>query len=91
MVPVAVGVNVTFSVHALFAGMLAPQGVVPPPMTAKSPLPENPDTLSAALELFVMVSVCAALVVPTVWPVNVRLAGVIVTGTIAVPVIFKTC
>lgn len=91
MVPVTVGVNVTFSVHALFAGMLAPQGVAPPAVTAKSPLPEKPETLRAALELFVTVSVCAGLVVPTVCPVNVRLAGVIATGTTAVPVIFKIC
>ena len=42
-------------------------------------------------ELFVTVSVCAALGVPTVCDAKVRLAGAMVTGRTAVPVRFTTC
>ena len=91
IVPVAEGVNVTLRVQDALAATLAPHGVVPPEVTEKSPLPTKLVSVSAVEALFVTVSVCAALVVPTVCAAKVRLAGAIVTGTTAVPVILITC
>jgi hypothetical protein len=91
MLPVLPGVKVTLNVHLAPAARLPPQGVVPPDTTEKSALPAKLDKLKAALELFVKVSVCAVLVVPTVCEAKVRLAGAMVTGRTAVPVRFTTC
>src|SRR4051812_36231436 len=71
-VPVCVGVKVTAMLQLAPAARLAGQELV----CAKSPLVPILLTLSAAPPLFVSVTDCAALVVPTVWPANVRLPGV---------------
>ena len=89
--PVLPGVKVTLNVHLAPAARLVLQGVVPPATTEKSALPAKLDRLRAEVELFVKVSVCAVLVVPTVCDAKVRLAGAIVTGRTAVPVRFTTC
>ncbi len=91
MLPVALGVNVTLNVQVAPAATLAPQGVAPPGTAEKSPLAERLERVSAMFSLFVRVIVCAALVVPTVWAVNVRLVGVMLTGRTAVPETLKTC
>ena len=90
MLPVLPGVKVTLNVHFAPAARLVLQGIVPPEVTEKSELPAKLDKLSAELELFVKVSVCAVLV-PTVCDAKVRLAGAMVTGRTAVPVRFTTC
>jgi hypothetical protein len=91
MLPVLPGVNVTLNVHLAPAARLVPQGIVPPETTEKSALPAKLDKLNAPLELFVKVSVCAVLVVPTVCDAKVRLAGAMVKGRTAVPVRLTIC
>jgi hypothetical protein len=66
-VPDAVGVNVTLMVQLAPAATELPQVLV----WAKSPLAETPVRFSEALPVFASVTVCAALVVPTVWLVKV--------------------
>jgi hypothetical protein len=65
--PDAVGVNVTLMVQFAPAATELPQVLV----WAKSPLAETPVRFSEALPVFASVTVCAALVVPTVWLVKV--------------------
>jgi hypothetical protein len=77
-VPDAVGVKVTVNVQLVFAARLDPQAFAGAG-TAKSPglVPVNvmPAMLSAALPLFVSVTVWAVLVVPIVSLANVRRMG----------------
>jgi hypothetical protein len=67
-VPDAVGVNVTLMVQLAPAATELPQVLV----WAKSPLAETLVRFSEALPVFESVTVCAALVVPTVWLVKVN-------------------
>lgn len=91
MLPVVLGVKVTLRVQVAPAATLEPQGVPPPAVAEKSPLAVKLKELRVVVKLFVIVSVCAALVVPTVVEAKVRLVGAIVTGRTAVPVRFTTC
>jgi hypothetical protein len=69
--PAAVGVKVTLIVQFAPAATLDPQVLV----CAKSPEAVIWEMESAALPEFVNVTVWAALVVPTSWLLNVKLAG----------------
>jgi len=71
LVPVAVGVNVTLTEQFAPGRTLPPQVLV----WAKSPLVATLDIVNGAPPVFVNVTVCGALVVPTVRPANVRLEG----------------
>lgn len=66
------GVNVTPSVQLFPAPTLAPQVLL---ATAKSPVAVGFETLSAVLRRLVSVTVCAALLLPTLALANVTLAG----------------
>ena len=84
-VPEAVGVNVILTVQ------LAPTATEPPQVlvSAKSPEAEILEMVRAALPVLETVTVCAALVVPTVWLAKVRVDGVtvaVVVGATPVPV-----
>jgi hypothetical protein len=84
-VPAAVGVNVTLMLHVALAFTLLPQVLV----WAKSPLlvPVMAMLVSerAAEPLLVKVTLCAALVVFTVWLAKVKLAGAREAVGVAVP------
>jgi hypothetical protein len=86
--PVVVGLNVTETVQFVRGLKVPVHGDVPPLATAKSPLAANEIDVLAVLLVFLMVTVLAALVVPTVWAANVSLGGVTVTvaGEPLVPV-----
>jgi len=58
--------------------------VAPPAAAAKSPFPAKAGLIDV-LRLFVIVTVCATLVVPTVWVLKVNSAGARVSGNTAVP------
>jgi hypothetical protein len=94
--PVMEGVKVTAIVHVppLAATEALVEQVVPLEGIVKSPafVPVNDMLLivSAELVLFVSVTVCAALVVPTVWPAKARLDGLTFTPAAAAPLIFVT-
>jgi hypothetical protein len=88
LVPVAVGLNVTLIVQFAPAARLAPQVFVCEKSPLFVPLMAMPEPLkvSVAFPVFVNVTFCEALVVPTGWPVNVRLAeDKPTTGAIPVP------
>ena len=70
--PRAAGVKVTLIVWLPFGGI-----VPPPPDAANSPVgvTETPLMTSGAAPLFVSVRLWAPLVVPTVWPLKLRLGG----------------
>jgi hypothetical protein len=91
MLPVLLGVKTTLKVHLAPAARVVPHGIVVPGVTEKSTVPAKLKGLSVVPELFVTVSVCAGLGVPTGCDAKVRLAGAIVTGRTAVPVRFTTC
>ena len=91
MLPVVLGLNVTLTVQDAPAAMLEPQGVPPPAATEKSPLAAKDKELRVVVRLLVMVSVCAALVLPTTVEAKVRLVGAIVTGRTPVPLRLATC
>jgi len=78
-VPLAVGVKVTLMVQFPPAGTGTPTTQVPVDAHAKSPgfVPTMLTAVkfSAALPVFVSVTVWAALVVPTFWLLKVRLVG----------------
>ena len=85
-VPVVVGVNVTDTVQLLPPpAKVVPHGVVPPATAAKSPLAANESDV-LMVPVFLIVTILAALVVPTVCAANVSLVGVAVTTTAATPV-----
>jgi len=90
--PFAVGLNVTLTVHFAPAAKVAPQVVAD---WLKSPafVPVNvlPDIVRAVGRLFLIVTIFAVLVVPTVWAAKVRLDGVTDTGAIPVPVKLTDC
>src|SRR5512135_1629617 len=69
--PTAAGVNVTLIAHAAPAATDAPHVLV----WAKSPDAAIPEIESAAVPVFVSVTVCGAVVVCTGSPEKVRLAG----------------
>jgi hypothetical protein len=85
MEPTMLGVKVTLNVHFPPEASVAPQGFVPEGAAAKSPLATKLDIVSVPPELFVSVTVCGALVVPTVCALKVRLVGSNVTGTTPLP------
>jgi hypothetical protein len=87
-VPLAVGANVTEIVQFAPAATLDPQLLVSP----KSPEAAIDVTESAAVPELVSVTVCAALVVLTVWEAKVRLVGeTAAVGPDPVPVRVTTC
>ena len=73
-VPATVGLNVTWITQLADAANEAEQLL----LCAKCPVTWMPVILNAALPVFVRVTTCAVLVVPTCWPVKVTLAGEIV-------------
>lgn len=78
--PVMDGLNVTLITHELFAATLAPLVQVVPLAIAKSPASVPLITgaaviFTAALPLFVTVTACAELAMPTASRLNVRLVG----------------
>ena len=79
--PVAVGVNFTNSVQLVWAPSVAPQL---PPAMEKSPLLERVSDKADA-RLLVKVTVCAALVVPTVSVPKLRLADDAAKGDTPTP------
>src|SRR5690242_4594394 len=83
----AVGVNVTEKLQAPLAGTLPMQALAE---RAKGPLTVMPLTFKSAPALLVRVTVCAALVLPTAWPANVRFAADRVR-LVAVPVKATVC
>jgi hypothetical protein len=64
MAPVALGVKVTVNVHLPPTAKVAPHAFDPDGVAAKSPLATILEIVNAAPELFVTVTVFAALVVP---------------------------
>ena len=80
--PVTVGVKVTLMVQLPPAATLAPQVLV----WAKSPLAATPVMFKAALPVLYSVTVCGALVVPTLVPVNVSVVGTRLTTGASCPV-----
>jgi hypothetical protein len=74
--PVPVGAKVTLIVQLLPAAREGP----PPLVSLKSPLEVMLVMVKAATPLFVSVTVCAALVVPTIWLLKVRLVGASTTS-----------
>jgi len=88
-VPTALGVKVTVKVHLAWPATV-PQGVAPPGAAAKSPLPVIVGVREVA-RLFVMVTVCDALVVATVCAANVSVPGEKDSGGTAGPFKSKTC
>ena len=89
-VPAAVGVKVTEIVQLAPAGRLDGQAVV----SAKLPEAAMPLIERAPAPVFVKVTVCAALVVPTVWLANVRLVGdklIVGVAAAAVPLSDTAC
>jgi hypothetical protein len=79
--PVAVGVNVTITVQLAGDGPNVPVQV-PPAASAKSPVVPNESEV-VPVPVFFIVTVLAALVVPTVCAANVSLVGVAVITTVA--------
>jgi hypothetical protein len=69
--PVAVGLKVTLMAQFALVARLAGQLLV----CEKSPLAEIVLIVSAFVPQLVNVTICAVLVVPTFWPVNVKLPG----------------
>ena len=92
LAPTACGANRTATVQlALIATVPPPAGQVPPAAIAKSPafvpVTAMPVTLSAALPLFVSVTLSGALDVAMIWLPNPREVGAILaTGALAIPV-----
>ena len=83
--------NVTLNVHFPFAANVAPQAFEPEGVAVKSPLVAMLEMVSVPPELFVSVTVCGALVVPTACVPKLRLTGDSVTGIAPVPVTSMTC
>jgi len=82
-VPVAVGEKVTLIVQEPPTATLAPQLLVWPKLAVVA----MPVMASAALPVLLSVTGCDVLVVPTLWLLNVRLAGETpATGAVPVPV-----
>jgi hypothetical protein len=77
LVPTAVGVNVTLIVQLPPAATVVPQVFVCAKSPASPPVMLTPlIVIVADGRVFVSVTVCPALVVPTAWSAKVRLAGV---------------
>jgi hypothetical protein len=91
MAPVAFGVNVTLKVHFPLDANVAPQAFEPEGVAVKSPLAAMLEIVSVPPELFVSVTVCGALVVPTACVPKLRLTGDSVTGIAPVPVTSTIC
>ena len=73
--PVADGLKVTLIAHLAPAATLEPQVFVWAKSPALAPETAMLVMLKAAVPELVRVTVCAALVVATAWPANVRLVG----------------
>ena len=65
--PVAVGLNVTLKVQLAPDARLVPQVVVLVKSAALVPVMLPPFSVKVPLPLFVMVTVCGVLLVPTAW------------------------
>lgn len=77
--PIALGVNVTFTVQLALTAR--GEDDVQLSVSAKSPDVLTPSILSGPVPVFVTVICCAELVVPTFWPPNVRDTGLtLITG-----------
>ena len=88
-VPVAVGLNVTPNVQVNPAPKLPEQGLL---TTLKSPVVATELIVSARLPTFSSVTVCAALVVPTVRAGNVSdVLERFTAGAVPLPVRFRAC
>ena len=85
MEPTTLGVKVTLKVHLPPEASVAPQGFVPEGVAAKSPLATRLEIVRVPPELLVSVTVCGALVVPTVCALKVRVVGDMVTGITPLP------
>ena len=84
--PEAVGVNVTLIVQLLPAASELPHVVISAKSPGFVPVTATPAMLISAFPVLLSVTVCAALVVPTFWPLKARL--VVVTpakGALPVP------
>ena len=91
-VPVAAGVNFTVKVQLLAAASGAPQWLVRPNSLALAPPTCMESRVKVPVPVFVSVTVCPALVVPTFCAANVRLAGESGTaGAVPVPVRLTVC
>ena len=80
-VPLPAGVKVTLIEQLAPAGTLPTQLSVSAKSEASVPLNAMPVVLSAVDWLFVNVTVWGVPVVPTIWPVNVKLAGTTTTSS----------
>lgn len=89
-VPVTVGLNSTPRVQILLAGIVVPQGKLPPVAVMKSPLAVTPVMGSAAGMLLVTVTIFTALVPPTETVPKDSEVGESVTASIPVPASFCT-
>jgi len=87
-VPDCVGLNVTPMAHFDAAPTLGLQALLD---TAKSPLAVTDETLNDDERWFVIVTVLAALVVPTAWLTNVSLAGARLMVAEPVPLKLTVC
>jgi hypothetical protein len=83
-VPLVVGEKVTLSVQLVAAFSVLPQGVEPLPTAAKSPL-EDHEIFCAVAALFLTVTVCGLLVLPTTVLEKVKLAGDTAMVTVLAP------
>jgi hypothetical protein len=85
-VPAAVGVKVTLIVQLLFAATELPQVFVSAKSPGLVPVMLTLVMLKLALPVLLSFTLCAALVVPTFWLLNVRLVGERLAAPAAVPV-----
>jgi hypothetical protein len=74
-VPFAVGLKVTLMVQLPLAATEPPQVLVWAKSPALAPVKLRPETVSMTLPVLLSVTVCAALVVPTDWELNVKLVA----------------
>lgn len=91
MAPARLGLNVTLKVHFPLDANVAPQAFEPEGVAVKSPLAAMLEMVSVPPELFVSVTICGALVVPTACVPKLRLTGDSVTGIAPVPVTSTIC
>ncbi len=89
--PVTVGANCTPRVQMLLAGMLDPQGKVPPVVETKSPLAATLLMGVAVGRLFVTVTTFTTLVLPTETVPKEIEVGDMVTARMPLPLRFCTC
>src|SRR5580700_3388207 len=88
MLPTWLGVKVTVNEHWPFAAKVVLQVLF---ANRKSPLAAMAILLNVVVRLLVTVTLCGALVVPTLWAENVRVVCEKVTGRIPTPLTLRTC